>query len=173
MLLLGILCNFSPAQVYDVCPCTVEQKISPYMSPVSYWRCFKHCFFLDNDFLQPWSCFHIPAIFGHFTFASDKRFKWNTIKIHNSLGQLDMVLFSFKDDLLLALRSPEYVHFLELAWKTCRVLMGPYSTIENSESFYLVERLLTSAPIMQFITKSQITWLQGRLHHLILIACIN
>ena len=40
--------------------------------------------------------------------------------------------------------------------------MGVYSTIENSESCYLVERLITSAPIMQFITESQITWLQSR-----------
>lgn len=31
--------------------------------------------------------------------------------------------------------------------------MGPYSTIANSESCYLVERLITSAPMMQFITK--------------------
>ena len=188
MLLLGILCNFSPAQVYEVCPCTVEQKFSPYMSPVSYWHCFKHCFLLDNDFSQPWSCFHIPTIFGDFTFASDTRFQWNTIKIHNSLCQLGMVLFSFKDDLLIASRSPEHFSLLEmcetvvwrhsmagyeLVWKSCRVLMGPYFTIENSESCYLVERLITSAPIIQFITKSQITWLQSRLHHLTLISCIN
>lgn len=177
MLLLGILCNFSPAQVYEVCPCTVELKISPYMSPVSYWHCFKHCFFLDNDFLKPWSCFHIPTIFGDFTFASDKRLKWNTIKIYNSLGQFGVVLFIFKDDLLLAMRSPEHFSLLEmcetvvwrhsmagyeLAWKSCRVHMGVYCTIENSESCYLVERLITSAPIMQFITESQITWLQSR-----------
>ena len=188
MLLLGILCNVSPAQVYEVCPCTVEQKFSPYMSPVSYWHCFKHCFLLDNDFSQPWSCFHIPTIFGDFTFASDTRFQWNTIKIHNSLCQLGMVLFSFKDDLLIASRSPEHFSLLEmcetvvwrhsmagyeLAWKSCRVLMGPYFTIENTESFFLVERLITSAPIIQFITKSQITWLQSRLHHLTLISCIN
>lgn len=51
--------------------------------------------------------------------------------------------------------------------------MGPYFTIENSESCYLVERLITSAPIIQFITKIQITWLQSRLHHLTLISCIN
>ena len=51
--------------------------------------------------------------------------------------------------------------------------MGPYFTIQNSESCYLVERLITSAPIMLFITKSQITRLQSRLHHLILIACIK
>ena len=40
--------------MYEVCPCTVEQKISPYMSPVSYWHCFNHCFFfLIMTFCSP------------------------------------------------------------------------------------------------------------------------